>query len=102
MQNLKVDLKGLRGGPIEWTKDNHFRTQQYYRVYRWDGGQDRGGEGLVRLRREVMRQPRVPHAPQRLELLRRSGTFEDAGVYEGPGPAAHRFALRCARDTQSL
>ena len=27
MQNLKVDLKGLRGGPIEWTKDNHFRTQ---------------------------------------------------------------------------
>jgi hypothetical protein len=20
-----------------WTKDNHFRTQQAYRVYRWDG-----------------------------------------------------------------
>ena len=37
MQNLKVDLKGLRGGPIEWTTDNHFRTKQYYRVYRWDG-----------------------------------------------------------------
>ena len=37
MQNLKVDLKGLRGGPMEWTKDNHFRTKQYYRVYRWDG-----------------------------------------------------------------
>jgi ABC-type branched-subunit amino acid transport system substrate-binding protein len=37
MQNLKVDLKGLRGGAIEWTKDNHFRTKQYYRVYRWDG-----------------------------------------------------------------
>ena len=37
MQSLKVDLKGLRGGPIEWTKDNHFRTRQYYRVYRWDG-----------------------------------------------------------------
>lgn len=37
MQNLKVDLKGLRGGPIEWTKDNHFRTRQFYRVYRWDG-----------------------------------------------------------------
>jgi ABC-type branched-subunit amino acid transport system substrate-binding protein len=36
MQNLKVDLKGLRGGPIEWTKENHFRTKQYYRVYRWD------------------------------------------------------------------
>jgi ABC-type branched-subunit amino acid transport system substrate-binding protein len=38
MSNLKVDTKGLRGGPIEWTKDNHFRTRQYYRVYRWDGG----------------------------------------------------------------
>ena len=37
MANLKVDLKGLRGGPIEWTKDNHFRTKQYYRVYKWDG-----------------------------------------------------------------
>ncbi len=37
MANLKVDLKGLRGGPIEWTKDNHFRTRQHYRVYRWDG-----------------------------------------------------------------
>jgi branched-chain amino acid transport system substrate-binding protein len=38
MENLKVDTKGLRGGPIEWTKDNHFRTRQYYRVYRWDTG----------------------------------------------------------------
>jgi len=37
MQNLKVDVKGLRGGPIEWTADNHFRTKQYYRVYQWDG-----------------------------------------------------------------
>ena len=36
MSNLKVDLKGLRGGPIEWTKDNHFRTKQFYRVYKWD------------------------------------------------------------------
>jgi branched-chain amino acid transport system substrate-binding protein len=36
MANLKVDTKGLRGGPIEWTKGNHFRTRQYYRVYRWD------------------------------------------------------------------
>ena len=38
MANLKVDTKGLRGGPIEWTKDNHFRTRQYYRVYKWDAG----------------------------------------------------------------
>jgi branched-chain amino acid transport system substrate-binding protein len=36
MTSLKVDLKGLRGGPLEWTKDNHFRTRQYYRVWRWD------------------------------------------------------------------
>ena len=36
MNNLKVDTKGLRGGPIEWTKTNHFRTKQYYRVYKWD------------------------------------------------------------------
>ncbi len=36
MNGLKVDLKGLRGGPIEWTSDNHFRATQYYRVYRWD------------------------------------------------------------------
>src|SRR5262245_11796676 len=36
LQNLNVDLKGLRGGPIQWTKDNHFRTRQFYRVYRWD------------------------------------------------------------------
>ena len=36
MNELKVDTKGLRGGPIEWTKDNHFRTRQYYRVWRWD------------------------------------------------------------------
>jgi branched-chain amino acid transport system substrate-binding protein len=36
LEGVKVDTKGLRGGPIEWTKDNHFRTRQYYRVYRWD------------------------------------------------------------------
>lgn len=36
MSNLKVDLKGLRGGPLEWTKDNHFRTRQHYRVWHWD------------------------------------------------------------------
>ena len=36
MNQVKVDLKGLRGGPLEWTKDNHFRTRQYYRVWHWD------------------------------------------------------------------
>jgi branched-chain amino acid transport system substrate-binding protein len=44
MNNLKVDMKGLRGGPLEWTKDNHFRTKQYYRVWRWD----RAGNRIVR------------------------------------------------------
>jgi len=41
MSNLKVDLRGLRGGPLEWTKDNHFRTAQYYRVWRWDPAQNK-------------------------------------------------------------
>lgn len=36
METLKLDTKGLRGGPIEWTKDNHFRTKLAYRVYKWD------------------------------------------------------------------
>lgn len=36
MSNLNVDTKGLRGGALEWTADNHFRTQQSYRVYRWN------------------------------------------------------------------
>jgi branched-chain amino acid transport system substrate-binding protein len=40
MNNLKVDMKGLRGGPLEWTKDNHFRTRQYYRVWHWDGAKN--------------------------------------------------------------
>jgi ABC-type branched-subunit amino acid transport system substrate-binding protein len=40
MNSLKVDLKGLRGGPLEWTKDNHFRTRQYYRVWHWDAGRN--------------------------------------------------------------
>jgi branched-chain amino acid transport system substrate-binding protein len=38
MSNLTVNTKGLRGGPIGWTTHNHFRTRQYYRVYRWDAG----------------------------------------------------------------
>jgi ABC-type branched-subunit amino acid transport system substrate-binding protein len=37
MENLEIDTKGLRGGPIVWTKTNHFRTYLYYRVYKWDG-----------------------------------------------------------------
>jgi ABC-type branched-subunit amino acid transport system substrate-binding protein len=37
METLQIDTKGLRGGQIVWTTDNHFRTQLYYRVYKWDG-----------------------------------------------------------------
>jgi branched-chain amino acid transport system substrate-binding protein len=37
MDGLTIDTKGLRGTPIEWSKDNHFRKHQSYRVYRWNG-----------------------------------------------------------------
>ncbi len=36
MNNVNVDLKGLRGGPMVWNKNNHFRTRMHYRVYHWD------------------------------------------------------------------
>jgi branched-chain amino acid transport system substrate-binding protein len=36
LETVKVDTKGLRGGAIEWSKDNHYRARQYYRVYHWD------------------------------------------------------------------
>jgi ABC-type branched-subunit amino acid transport system substrate-binding protein len=39
MQGLNVDTQGLRGGPIQFTPDNHFRATQYYRVYRWNGSE---------------------------------------------------------------
>lgn len=38
MNGLDLDTRGLRGGNLRWTRDNHFRTAQYYRVYRWDAG----------------------------------------------------------------
>ncbi len=36
MNSVKVEFKGLRGGPLVWTSSNHFRTVNYYRVYKWD------------------------------------------------------------------
>jgi ABC-type branched-subunit amino acid transport system substrate-binding protein len=36
MNQIKVDTKGLKGGPLTWTPDNHFRTATHYRVYRWN------------------------------------------------------------------
>jgi ABC-type branched-subunit amino acid transport system substrate-binding protein len=37
METLTIDTKGIRGTPITWTKTNHFRTVQSYRVYHWNG-----------------------------------------------------------------
>src|SRR5499426_671218 len=36
LATVTLDTKGLRGGPIEWTADNHYRKTTYYKVYRWD------------------------------------------------------------------
>ena len=36
MSNLTVDMRGLRGGPIEWTESNHYRRVNLYKVYHWD------------------------------------------------------------------
>jgi branched-chain amino acid transport system substrate-binding protein len=36
LAGVGVDTRGLRGGPIEWTADNHYRKNTYYKVYRWD------------------------------------------------------------------
>jgi len=36
LASVSVDTRGLRGGPIEWTADNHYRKSTYYKVYRWD------------------------------------------------------------------
>ncbi len=36
MEQTKVELEGIRGGPLVWTLNNHFRTTNYYRAYRWD------------------------------------------------------------------
>ncbi len=45
MSGLTVDLEGLRGGPLVWTEDNHFRTEQHYRVYRWSA--EAGGVEVI-------------------------------------------------------
>jgi branched-chain amino acid transport system substrate-binding protein len=36
MSGVSVDTRALRGGPIEWTADNHYRKNTFYKVYRWD------------------------------------------------------------------
>jgi len=32
LTSVSVDTKGVRGGPIEWTTDNHYRKNTYYKV----------------------------------------------------------------------
>jgi ABC-type branched-subunit amino acid transport system substrate-binding protein len=46
MSMLNLDTKGIRGGPLVWTADNHLRTKQYYRFYHYDSGK----KSVVRLR----------------------------------------------------
>jgi branched-chain amino acid transport system substrate-binding protein len=46
MATLNLDTQGLRGGPLVWTANNHFRTKQYYRFYRYDPNK----KGIARLR----------------------------------------------------
>ena len=36
METVNLDTKGIRGGPLVWTQDNHLRTKQYYRFYHYD------------------------------------------------------------------
>ena len=40
LASVSVDTKGLRGGPIEMTPENHYRKVTYYKVYRWDAGKN--------------------------------------------------------------
>lgn len=41
LQNIKVDMRGVRAAPMEWTQSNHFRVHQSYRIYNWDAAKDR-------------------------------------------------------------
>ena len=36
MSGITFNVKGVKHGPIRWSRDNHFRTEQWYKVYRWD------------------------------------------------------------------
>jgi ABC-type branched-subunit amino acid transport system substrate-binding protein len=40
LASVSVDTKGLRGGPIEMTPENHYRKVTYYKIYRWDAGKN--------------------------------------------------------------
>jgi len=36
MNQLNLGMEGLKGGPLVWTMNNHYRTTTYYRAYKWD------------------------------------------------------------------
>jgi branched-chain amino acid transport system substrate-binding protein len=36
MERVRLDTKGLYGGPVDWSPNNHVRTASYHKVYRWD------------------------------------------------------------------
>jgi ABC-type branched-subunit amino acid transport system substrate-binding protein len=39
LETIKVDTKGLYGGPIDWSATNHLRSKAHYKLYRWDSQQ---------------------------------------------------------------
>jgi len=41
MSGISITVKGVKGGPIRWSRDNHFRTEQWYKIYRWDSAKGR-------------------------------------------------------------
>ena len=41
LAKLSVETQGLRGGPLVFTADNHFRTRAWYKIYRWDSQQNK-------------------------------------------------------------
>ena len=89
MATLNLDTQGMRGGPLVWTADNHFRTKQYYRFYRYDPDK----KSIVRLRDwlevDVSTDMRLT-CRRALARPRRSGPAR-------PHVAATRRQHRCAR-----
>jgi ABC-type branched-subunit amino acid transport system substrate-binding protein len=41
MERVRVDTKGLFGGPIEWSPTNHVRNAMSYKLYHWDPARQR-------------------------------------------------------------
>lgn len=41
MEGLRVDTRGIYGGPVDWSAANHVRSAAYYKVYHWDGARRR-------------------------------------------------------------